>query len=377
MNFPNLNLDLLKGYARKWVKDFSNTQIGKITLYRYSQPSRHAQSRSEIRNQKAYTRYCIVFDVKNDSLPSNNGLLKLGLGRSGDIYQILECYKKNNRAYYDLIDNGFTDVYIKQPPDNFREDWFFHTGKSAKNDTGTIWWNEGVVLFDLADDCRTTDQNINVAGLQPVETDTAISNPPKQEAQSSNFLTRDGDIWHVGFGGRDARIKHLKGLLFISHLLDRPRENISCQELFQMTGSGNEPDNIMSEGRAIDEGLHIGSRGQTTSDSEARKQYLERFSTLSNDLDNVENSPEGEMMRKEIEKEIETIMPYLKERFFADPNDKKAQVNVKKRLETVYAAMQKADMKKLAEHLQNHIKPDGAFGLHYTGSLAWKITIKK
>ena len=56
-----------------------------------------------------------------------------------------------------------------------------------------------------------------------------------------------------------------------------------------------------------------------------------------------------------------------------DPHNKKAQVNIRKRLDCAYKAIGKKEgMKELAKHLQNHIKPDGAFGLSYTGTLTWE-----
>lgn len=82
------------------------------------------------------------------------------------------------------------------------------------------------------------------------------------------------------------------------------------------------------------------------------------------------------MERQEIKKEMDAIMPYLKKRNFADPNDKKAQGTVKKRLDKAYEAIRKRGMKEMAKHLQNNIKPDGAYGLTYTGAVTWEITIK-
>jgi hypothetical protein len=66
----------------------------------------------------------------------------------------------------------------------------------------------------------------------------------------------------------------------------------------------------------------------------------------------------------------------MKERIFVDPNDKKAQVNIKKRLDKAYEAISKANMKDMAKYLQNHIKTDDAYGLRYTGDIAWNIIIK-
>ena len=94
-----------------------------------------------------------------------------------------------------------------------------------------------------------------------------------------------------------------------------------------------------------------------------------------NDLPGNDRTPEHEMEKKEIEEEMAAIMPHLKERTFADLNDKKAQINIGKRLHKAYSAIHKVGMKAMGKHLQDHIKPDGAFGLTYTGSITWEIPI--
>jgi len=41
-----------------------------------------------------------------------------------------------------------------------------------------------------------------------------------------------------------------------------------------------------------------------------------------------------------------------------------------------YKAIDKVGMKEMAKHLRSNIKPDDAYGLIYTGSFRWEITIK-
>jgi hypothetical protein len=66
----------------------------------------------------------------------------------------------------------------------------------------------------------------------------------------------------------------------------------------------------------------------------------------------------------------------MKERSFADPDKKKLQSNIKKRLADAYEALLKNGMKKLDKHLRDNIKPDGKYGLWYLGHIRWDITIK-
>jgi hypothetical protein len=204
--------------------------------------------------------------------------------------------------------------------------------------------------------------------------------PPHQEygipvqSKSGKFFTREGEYWHIGFEGRETRIKQIHGLLYISYLLEKPGTSIPCRELYQ-AAAGGAPSKIMSEGAAIGQGFNIGRRTQAASDYQAKQNYGEKYKKLENDLDNVEDNPEGGIVRKEIEKEMEAIIRYLKERPLTDKDTAKSQNNVQRRLDTAYAAIRKAGMKEMEKHLREHIKTDGAYGLTYTGAAAWEITI--
>jgi hypothetical protein len=61
----------------------------------------------------------------------------------------------------------------------------------------------------------------------------------------------------------------------------------------------------MSDVAAIAEGLNIGNAKQPASDYEAKQEYIKRYSQLGVELDNTEDTPEGAVMWKEIEEEME------------------------------------------------------------------------
>lgn len=104
----------------------------------------------------------------------------------------------------------------------------------------------------------------------------------------------------------------------------------------------------MTEGAAIDEGLNIGRFSKQVAIT-AKEGIIcrKRYQELKDKLPEVETTEE----REEIEEEMKALRPYLKKRYFADPNDKKAQSNVGKRLDTAYEAISKAGLKKMAKHL--------------------------
>ena len=193
------------------------------------------------------------------------------------------------------------------------------------------------------------------------------------QKEKKNFFHLKGEYWKIGYEGETGMLRDLNGIRYIKTLLERPREPVSCRELYQFV-SEKTPDNIMSESAAIDEGLNIGFNKQAVSDPEAKQKYLEQYQKLANDLNNVEDNPEGEMVRNEIKKDMDTLMAYLGERPFPDKDTKRFQSNIRKRMKTAYKAIHKAGMKNLAKHLQVHIKPNEAYGLIYTGDLTWNIT---
>jgi hypothetical protein len=215
--------------------------------------------------------------------------------------------------------------------------------------------------------------------------------PPKQDARRKegsapeksravNFFTKKVGVWQIGFGGKEETIPHIDGLQYICYLLENSGKAISCTKLYQ-AGSGKRPDSAMTEGVAIDEGLNIDSSVQPVSTPGTIAAYLKKYMELENellrinDLPDYERTPEDGILKKEIESQIDNIRPYLKKRNFSDPNDRKAQANLTRRLHIAYAAIKKAGMGDMEKHLRAHIKPDKAYGLSYSGTLPWVITL--
>lgn len=244
---------------------------------------------------------------------------------------------------------------------------------------------------------KPTDKEIDVLAkieydrLSKIESAPTTVENKKQEASNKNgntiglegavnYFTKEGEHWYIGFEGKTAIVKKLDGLLYIGYLLEKPGKQIPCRDLYQ-AASGRMPDKIMAEGSAIEEGLNIGNSQQAVSSPEAKAEYMRQYKKLNdellriNDLPNYERTPEHEMEKKDIEEELGKIILIMKEKTFADPNNKKAQANMTKRLQTAYKALDKAGMKELETHLRKHIRPDDAYGLIYNGSHIWNITL--
>jgi hypothetical protein len=197
-----------------------------------------------------------------------------------------------------------------------------------------------------------------------------------EQSKSLNFLTREGDFWHIGFEGKETTIRHLDGLLYISYLLENKRpgepKSISCRDLY-LAGLGVAPVSMMSKGTAIDEGLNIrSSKKQPVANPKTRKICREEYEELEERLLDA-----GMEEQEEIQERMNSLMCYLniKERNFADSDEKKAQTNITKRMQTAYNVIGKQEsMKKMAKHLRDNIKPDGAYGIEYRGNILWDIT---
>jgi len=138
----------------------------------------------------------------------------------------------------------------------------------------------------------------------------------------------------------------------------------------------------MPEGAVMDEGLYSDHGKQAINTPKTKVEYLKRYQQLRNKLSEIEDlqeherPPDANFEKKEIEEEMSKIELALKEKTFNEPNAKKAQINVSSRIKDAYNVIQKAGMKELAKHLEKNIKPDGAFGLRYLGTLSWDVVIK-
>ena len=375
--FPPLNLEQLRKYAKRWVDKIPDVPVDSITLYGYSS---HYDG---MRNGQSPVEYCIVFDIAGEILPdietTDSHIEKIeSFNRS--IYDLLECGHtiRNQDSYLSLMDAAFPSNVYKdkdKPNENFKAEWMFLTRRLAEAEG-----NQGIMIresyWELFDVKNMTETVQKMRGVPERE--------PAQQSNSGNFFTRESrSLWYVGFEGQANRFKHLDGIQYIAiliqkhmtaMLLQKPVTSISCRELYQ-AASGKTPNNVMSECAAIDEGLNIGSSQQAASDYRAKENYLAQYRKLANDLDRVEDDPEGEIVRKDIEKEMEDIISFLKERTLPDKGTAKCQNAVHRSMERAYANMRKVGMKDMAKYLQDNIKTDGAFGLSYTGTATWEITL--
>jgi hypothetical protein len=206
----------------------------------------------------------------------------------------------------------------------------------------------------------------------PSHTDNELPNQIEPERIALNFFHKEGDIWHIGFGGKEINIKHFSGLQYIAYLLEKPGTSISYNKLNQITSRAT---NALSVGAAINEGLNVGRSSQAAADNEARTAYIKKYKQLGVDLDNTEDTPEGAMLREEIEKDMASLQSAISERALPDKETKNLQSNIQKNIKRAYDAIEETELKDLAAYLQTYIQPGGSYDLSYTGVAVWEIIL--
>jgi len=320
--FP-LNLERLKDHAQHWVNEFPDVPIETITLYRYSSKI------AEILGLNDRVKYCVVFglkyenpreydpykailDVGTNNIPARAWLKNEPLHEidpetrfpkrrpltvkeraearinrekceawiaekidcepydpdSPDVttdvnHAFLECSDTGNRNPFSaFLVATFEDVYRKKKLfKRFKEEWTFTKRYLMEGNRFNCVWDKDPcwVLFDVND--RIESSKSAPVSAPPAATKTAAVNFFRKESAS---------LWHIGFEGKDNRIKHLTGLQYIGYLLERQGKTISCRELYQ-AASGAMPDNITPKGIAISEELNMGHIRIPASDYEAKQ----------------------------------------------------------------------------------------------------------
>jgi hypothetical protein len=135
------------------------------------------------------------------------------------------------------------------------------------------------------------DVTARVARLQ-----AALGRPP---APGAPTFRRDGDVWTVGYGGRDLRLKDGKGPRYLATLLAAPGREVHVLELAAAVPAG------LPAGATT--GLPTGHPGgalDDAPDAHARRAYRARLTDLRAELDEAEqhrDSGRAERVRAELD----------------------------------------------------------------------------
>ncbi len=123
--------------------------------------------------------------------------------------------------------------------------------------------------------------------LPAAATPLSDQRPPDNEC----LFRREGEYWTVGYGGVTCRLKDMKGLGYIAHLIAHPGHRIHVLDLFAQVGGGGAATAPTADLHAED--LEIvsdpGDAGEVL-DSRARAEYRQRLSELHAELDEAEGN---------------------------------------------------------------------------------------
>jgi len=205
-----------------------------------------------------------------------------------------------------------------------------------------------------------------------VEADNAVKpfTEVVKDQQNINYFRRSGENWLIRYKGeREEKVKRLRGFQYIAYLINEPGKSMSCYDLYHCFNSPGK----MTKNEAIDQTLSIASRSidvEAKNTYKARTNYLQQYNKLQGDLENAKTDLE----RAEIEKEMAEILAATKEGKFKDSIHANAQSSVIKSLKVAYAELEKNNLKELATHFRDNIKPDGNFGYIYKG-ITWEVIL--
>jgi len=114
----------------------------------------------------------------------------------------------------------------------------------------------------------------------------AGASSPTQDSLS--VFQREGDFWTIAHDGKLSRLRNIKGLGYLAHLLARPGERIHVIDLVAAVEGGASilnADAALGQGLSVDRGL--GDAGEAL-DAQAREEYRRRQAELRTELEGAE-----------------------------------------------------------------------------------------
>lgn len=253
--------------------------------------------------------------------------------------------------------------------------------KTIEKDLDCIENKESWVNYELPDDDESAQWVIDQLkdAFFEIEQEAEKDSPkevllPQEKEISGNFFTREGDVWHIGFKGKETRVRHQSGLQHIALLLESPGSAISCLKIYQAANPAEA--RLMSEDDALAEELNMPTRTKSfdaINDGRARKEKWMRYRKLQEDQAKNEREGADPIIQTEIKEEMDVLEKEMKQRTFRDPIHGKAQNNISRAIARANNAMKRATMNELSQFLNDHIKSDGTYGYIYTGP-PWRIS---
>ena len=117
---------------------------------------------------------------------------------------------------------------------------------------------------------------------------------PQRAAEPGNILRREGDAWRVTFRGRSSTVRHVKGMLDLAVLLERPGREVPAIELMGGVDVGGAPGPVL--------------------DDQARRTYQARVHDLQVEIDDA-NAANDWVRAERAEVELDALVEQLSQAF--------------------------------------------------------------
>jgi tetratricopeptide (TPR) repeat protein len=185
-----------------------------------------------------------------------------------------------------------------------------------------------------------------------------VERSPVRGDSDVNVLRRDGDVWRITFRGRTSSVRHLKGMLDLAVLLDRPDREVPSLELMG--------------------GADVGGAAGPVLDDRARRTYQQRVRELQDDIDDARtaNDP-GRAERAEAE--LDALVEQLSQAFglggrhrAAGSAAERARAAVTHRVRSAIRRIAAVDAQ-LGQHLLNSVKTGTWCVYRPEGQIAWRV----
>jgi hypothetical protein len=175
---------------------------------------------------------------------------------------------------------------------------------------------------------------------------------------TNGSLVRASDDWEITYADRTARVKHLKGLVDLATLLQRPGVDVHCLELIG--------------------GVDVGDAGPTL-DDRARREYQHRIEELQREID--EASADNDPVRAErAELELDALVEQLSEAFGLGGRTRSSKSSVE-RARTAVTYRIRAAIRRLGEvhpelgrHLDNAVRTGIWCSYRPEVDVVWDVT---
>ena len=152
------------------------------------------------------------------------------------------------------------------------------------------------LLSEALDSARTLGMPVLERRVSEVLDPGAVP-AARSEPASDMAFRREGEYWSIAFGGETFRLRDMKGVHYLAHLLSLPGREVHVLDLLgASSGGGSSPSSVRQELPASALG-----GGEEVLDPEARRAYRDRIESLQSEIDEAESwhDPERAARAKE------------------------------------------------------------------------------